>query len=124
MVRGSAGRFRYYSVGHALQQADDRQRIWRRSKVWFAWSRHAALDRGKSGRDLPAPNRGFPPDPFLARHESVDPERFPLATPAVTEASGWLQPQRTDFGKRRAEESVLRSPEILSRVGSASRFGQ
>src|SRR5262249_15776376 len=84
---------------------------------------HAALDRGKSGRDLSAPNSGLSKDSFLARHKPVDPERFPLATPAVTEASGRLQPQRTDFGKRRAEENVLRSPEILSRACRPIRSG-
>src|SRR5262245_22298834 len=78
------------------------------------------MDRGESGRHLPAPNSGPAQDPVPAGHQPLDPERLSLTTPAVAASAGRVQSQRPYLGKWRAKESVLCAAEILSRVGSAN----
>src|SRR5438552_16574784 len=120
MVRRSPRGSGYNRLEHALQQADDSERIWRRSKIRFARRRLSTLDRGISGRHLQTPDRRAPQDPVPARHKPMDPERFSLTASAVAGHPGWLQPQGTYFRKWRAKESVLRSSEVLSRAGGAN----
>src|SRR5437899_13041819 len=50
----------------------------------------------------------------------MDPKRFSLAASTVAGHPGWLQPQGTYLGQRRAKESFLRSPKVLSRVSDAN----
>src|SRR5258708_5490691 len=99
-----------------VSETADHERIWRGSPLRTSWRSVNAMDRGIPGEFLPAHGEYVEENFFFARHVSLDPDGFPLPTPAAAGHSGLLQPQGIGLRPGREEEGVLRNAEILSRA--------
>src|SRR5579864_5875918 len=100
-------------MGEQIQQAADRQRIWRGRALRQARRREPTLDRGISGESLRAPARHDSEDPGLGWTVAMGADGFPFAAASSARHSVLLQPEGVGLKYGPAQAGVLCVAEIL-----------
>src|SRR6185436_439323 len=71
-----------------MEQAPDRERIWRGKSLRQARRSRRTLDRGVPGQPLPAPDHHAEKDPIAGGPVTLGPDGFPFTAPLAARHTG------------------------------------